>query len=155
MQQFTSVRAFAGRGLEGDRYWFRIGSWSKPGVRVNRQVSFIAIEDIREANQSLEKQFLPEDTRRNILTEGVDLNSLVNKQLLVGDVLMVGIKRCDSCARPSALADKPFFAKTFVDRGGLIAEVLNDGVISVGDEIFEFVEEKGGSIYAARNHGHT
>ena len=155
MQPVPRVKVFADLGLEGDRYGIGAGFWSRPGPKVNRQVSLIAIEDIREANISLEKGFSPQDTRRNILTEGFDLNSLVHKQLLVGGVLMLGIEPCDPCARPSALVGKPFFAKAFAHRGGLIAEGLNDGVISVEDDIFEFVEKKEGGIYAARNQRHT
>src|SRR3989338_3141479 len=141
MQSVPRVMAFADLGLECDRYSLRVGSWSKPGVKPTRQVSLVAIEDISDANTSLEKGFSPQDPRRNILTEGVELNRMVNIEFLVGGVLMLGIKQCDPCARPSALVDKPFFAKALARRGGLIAEVLNDGVIRVGDGIFAFVEE--------------
>src|SRR3989344_9373644 len=49
MQPVPRVKVFADLGLEGDRYGIGAGFWSRPGPKVNRQVSLIAIEDIREA----------------------------------------------------------------------------------------------------------
>lgn len=37
-------------------------------------------------------------TRRNIVTEGVDLNALVGKRFRIGDALLEGIEPCDPCA---------------------------------------------------------
>ncbi len=134
MQQCMSVEARAGYGLVGDRYATDQGAFSQ-ARRTVRHVSLIAAEAMAEANQELLKQFLPEETRRNILTQGVDLNSLVGKMFTVGLVQMRGVELCDPCDRPSKLAGKPGFKHAFDQRGGLRAELLTSGVIAIGDSV--------------------
>lgn len=134
MQAKIQVNAIAGIGLEGDRYALGIGAWSKARVTV-RHVSLIAVEAIAAANDELETPFSPWETRRNIVTEGIDLNGLVGKCFTVGGVDMRGVELCDPCARPSKLAGKADFEEAFRERGGLRAEILSSGTISVGDDI--------------------
>ena len=38
------------------------------------------------------------ETRRNIVTEGVDLNALVGKRFRVGEVECLGVELCEPCA---------------------------------------------------------
>ncbi len=133
MQEFDSVRAIAGRGLEGDRYAEGKGAYSKSKRVTTRHASLIAIEAIDAANYENGTDFLPSDTRRNIVTSGIDLNSLVGQEFTVGEVSMKGVELCDPCARPSALSGKKGFEPAFQNRGGLRAEVLTDGLIRKGD----------------------
>ncbi|MCE9628856.1 MAG: MOSC domain-containing protein [Candidatus Vogelbacteria bacterium] len=136
MVSVQAVNAITGRGLEGDRYKDGRGAFSKHRVgETFRDVSLIAVEAIAEANKEVEIPFSPEDTRRNILTERVDLNTLVGQEFSVGDVRMLGVELCTPCNRPSALAKKPGFETAFQGRGGLRARILTDGVIIVGDVI--------------------
>jgi hypothetical protein len=47
-----------------------------------------------------------------------------------------GVKYCDPCTRPSKLSGKTkSFKERFFDRGGLIAEIIEGGVITVGDQL--------------------
>ena len=39
----------------------------------------------------------PGDTRRNLVTTGVDLPALVGRWFAVGDALLFGMKRCPPC----------------------------------------------------------
>jgi len=129
------ARAIRSAGLEGDRYGEGVGAFSNAKRVTIRQLSFIAIEDFRAANALAETPFTIEETRRNVLTEGVDLQSLIGKEFSVGGVRMRGIEDCTPCARPSNLSGKPGFAEAFAGRGGLRAEVLETGLIKVGDPI--------------------
>lgn len=118
MERKTTVDFVAGAGIAGDRYCTGNGAWSK-GKRVAvRHVSLIATEAIREANVSLEVPFLPEETRRNILTEGIDVNDLVGKIFFVGEVKMRGVELCDPCGRPSQLVKKKGFMEAYAQKGG-------------------------------------
>jgi MOSC domain-containing protein YiiM len=49
-------------------------------------------------------------------------------------VIFRGVKYCDPCTRPNKLAGvDTSFRDAFFDRGGLVAEILQDGTIRVGD----------------------
>lgn len=120
------VEALAGKGLAGDRYALDKGSYSKNYPK-KRQVSFVAIEAI------IETDFLPEETRRNIITKDIDLNSLVGKTFQIGVVVLKGTELCDPCKRPSVLANKKGFKEVFENKGGLRAEVIKGGMITIGE----------------------
>jgi MOSC domain-containing protein YiiM len=76
------------------------------------------------------------DSRRNILTEDIELMGLIGKEFTIGAVMLRGVKYCDPCNRPNDLSGiAESFREAFFDRGGLIAEILTDGVIRIGDRI--------------------
>ena len=104
-----------------------------------RHVSLIAREAIEDANRDLVARGLPpfgvHETRRNIITEHVDVYALLGREFRIGDVRMRGTEPTKPCHRPSALVQKTGFAEAFANRGGVRAEVLSDGIISVGDVI--------------------
>jgi MOSC domain-containing protein YiiM len=129
----VNVRAISGQGLEGDRYAQGKGAWSKSreGETI-RHVSLIESEAIEGSD------FLPEDTRRNLITEGIDLNSLVGQTFQIGEVKLKGVELCEPCQRPSKLSGKSGFAEVFQNRGGLRAEILTEGELNVGDSIEVF-----------------
>lgn len=132
MESILFAQTLKGAGIKGDRYSTGEGSWNqgRPG---KRQVSFINIASFKGT------QFVPADSRRNVVTEGIELMTLVGKEFLVGRVRFKGVKYCTPCDRPDVLSRKTSFQKTFSERGGLLAEVLDDGFISVGDTILELV----------------
>lgn len=135
------IEVFASRefGLAGDRYGAGSGSWSTPGT-THRQVSLMELEAIIAGSIGLANPFLPVETRRNIITMGIDLNALVGKEFSFGAARLRGTKLCDPCDRPAILVgrkrdERKLFAKVFENRGGLCAEVIGDGLIRIGDPI--------------------
>jgi MOSC domain-containing protein YiiM len=125
------VRAFAGRGLEGDRYFSEQGTFSDtPGT--GRQVTLIESEAIDAVVRDCEYKLEYKDSRRNIVTRGVALNDLVGEEFLVGDVRMLGVRLCEPCNHSFPDGN---VKKALVHRGGLRAQILNDGVIRAGDII--------------------
>src|SRR5262249_23551723 len=84
MRVRNSVRALAGRGLEGDRYALGEGSYSKLPRPVARHVSLIAREAIEAVTDYLVRHglipFEPEETRRNIVVEGIDVYALLDHE---------------------------------------------------------------------------
>lgn len=135
IQSQQTVHAIAGVGLKGDRYARGTGAYSKSKREVIRHVSLISQEAIDGANAANGADFTAAETRRNIVTEGIDLNQLVGQEFSVGGVRMRGIELCDPCARPSVLSGKPSFEPAFRQRGGLRAEILSNGDISVNSVI--------------------
>jgi MOSC domain-containing protein len=127
MQVVQSAEAIAGQGLNGDRYSRGEGSFNK-GRQGRRQVTLINGSFFPGSG------FEYVETRRNIVTLGIELMDLIGKEFRVGEALMRGVKYCDPCLRPSALSGKTTaFKDVFHDRGGLVAEVLESGMIRVDD----------------------
>jgi MOSC domain-containing protein YiiM len=73
-----AVRAIAGKGLEGNRY-FDTG-------RPEQELTLIEAEQIERAAVDDGLEVDPAATWRNVLTRGVDLNSLVSKRFRVGEL---------------------------------------------------------------------
>ena len=129
----ASVNATARRGLEGDRYFQKTGTFSN-GKPTGRALTLIEKESLERFEEEYGVALSPEETRRNILTEGIALNDLVGKRFHVGEVLAEGTHLCDPCSHLESLTAKPVL-KGLENRGGLRANILSDGAIRVGDAI--------------------
>ena len=123
-----SVRAFAGRGLEGNRYFFE--GDAPPG----RALTLIAAEALAEGKAASGVELGAAESRRNVLTSGIDLNALVGERFRVGDVECVGIELCEPCTTLEG-ATRPGVIKAYVHRAGLNADILTDGEIALGDVV--------------------
>jgi MOSC domain-containing protein YiiM len=123
------VRALAGRGLEGNRYY-----WEKGDAPPGRGVTLIAAEAMDAVAQDGIVSIEPAATRRNVLTRGIDVNDLVGKRFRIGDVECRGVELCEPCAHLEGMT-QPGVVKAFVHRAGLNADILSDGEISVGDAV--------------------
>ena len=133
MVQIEEVRAIAGKGLEGDRYLNQTGKYSdKPGS--GRQLTLIELESIEalQREQSIELSLV--ESRRNIVTRGVPLNHLVNRKFRLGEVVACGARLCEPCEYLEELTQKELI-KSLIHRGGLRAEILEGGIIRVGDQV--------------------
>ncbi len=126
------VRAFADRGLEGDRF-FR-DSWNAV-KRPDKAVSLIEEEVLQLAAKELRLESIAHLTRRNIVTRGVPLVELLKREFTIGGVLMRGIRLFEPCAHLVKVSKLPGIFKALEHRSGLKAAILSDGVIRVGDTI--------------------
>lgn len=127
------VRAVAGNGLEGDRYFEGIGTYSShPGS--DRDVTLIEIEAIEALQRDYRIEMDPGDSRRNIVTRGVPLNHLVGREFKIGAVTLRGTRLCEPCSHLEKLSVKGV-QRGLIHRGGLRAEILTSGMIRVGDQI--------------------
>ena len=85
-----SVRAVAGKGLEGNRY-FDTG-------RPEQELTLIEAEQLEHvAAEGLDVDAAA--TGRNVLTRGVDLNGLVGKRFRVGELECRGIELASPARR--------------------------------------------------------
>jgi len=78
----------------------------------------------------------PAETRRNVLTRGVDVNALVGRRFRVGDAMCEGVKPCTPCDHLESLT-RPGVRSGLSGEGGLRADVLVGAVIHPGDRIEE------------------
>ena len=72
--------------------------------------------------------------RRNLVTEGADLNALVGRTFEIGEVVLRGIRLCEPC-NYLAKTTYPETLVGLVHRGGLRAQIVRGGVLRVGDAV--------------------
>jgi hypothetical protein len=126
LARVDSVAALPGHGLEGDRYAKGIGTFNAPGR--GYELTLVEADVLDAINLSWE------DARRNIVTTGVSLNALVGQEFQVGPVTCVGRRLAEPCAHLERLA-RPGLLRPLVHRGGLRADILTAGTITVGDRV--------------------
>ena len=73
--------------------------------------------------------------RRNIITKGIQLNDLVGKEFLIGNIKLKGHRLCNPCRYLQEKLEQKNLVKKLLNRGGLRCEILTDGTISVNDPI--------------------
>ncbi len=127
-----TAQALAGRGLEGDRYAKRAGTFT-PSSGAGSGYDLTLIEAEALENLSLENgvRLGYADARRNLVTRGIDLNALVGQRFRVGDVECLGQRLCEPCAHLQRLTTKGAL-RGLIHRGGLRADILTDGPITTG-----------------------
>ena len=133
MKKVDQLAALAGQGIEGDRYLLGTGTYSKkpePG----RQVTLIQSEVLTLLNE-INITVKPEESRRNVLTEGIEINNLIGKEFLVGTVRLRAHRLTRPCKYLENLLGQPGLYKELWDHGGISCEILTDGVIEEGDII--------------------
>jgi MOSC domain-containing protein YiiM len=121
------VTAVAGRGLEGNRYF-------SESAEAGRALTLVAAEAVEAMEAEHGISLEPRETRRNVVTRGVDVNALVGKRFRIGEVECEGVELCQPCRHLESLT-KPGIVKGLVHRGGLNADILEGGEISVGDTV--------------------
>ena len=119
----------AGQGIVGDRYF-------GVAAHFDAQITFVAWEVFHAVLAEFGLAGLsPQVTRRNVVTEGINLNQLLGQEFTItsggGAVRFLGAKPCSPCAWMDAVI-APGAHKFLKGRGGLRARVLSDGVLERG-----------------------
>jgi MOSC domain-containing protein YiiM len=119
-----TVRAVAGKGLEGDRHFHDVGA--APG----QALTLVAAEVVEEAG------LRPGETRRQVTVRDVDVNGLVGKRFRVGEVECFGVELCEPCLHLEQMT-RPGIIKELTHRAGINADILVGGIIRLGDPVVE------------------
>jgi MOSC domain-containing protein YiiM len=131
--EVPEVRAVAGRGLEGDRYFQKSGTFARKWDPGN-EVTLIEAEAVESLARDYGLELGPGETRRNIMTREVPLNHLVGRTFRVGEIVLRGERLCDPCGYLEGLT-QPGVRKGLTHRGGLNAAIVSGGIIRKGDRI--------------------
>ncbi len=128
MVSLESVNAVTGCGLEGDRYCLdEPGDGSLGNLTLIEQAAYAYLASIELA--------LPTNAlRRNLLTSGIELNRLLGEEFIVGEVRCLGTELAEPCNYIEGRT-LPGVLKAMVGRGGLRCQIIEGGVISVGDTV--------------------
>ena len=73
--------------------------------------------------------------RRNIVTQNIKLDTLIGHEFRCGEAILRGTKPFPPCAHLAYLLGRKEVLKYFAYCGGIGADVVVDGSISVGDTL--------------------
>jgi MOSC domain-containing protein YiiM len=127
-RRLQRATALAGRGLEGDRHVAGTGTF--PSGLPGSALTLIETE----VCESFAPPLAADEHRRNIVTQGIDLSALVGYEFVIGAVRCRGMRLCEPCTVIESYSTRPIL-RSLIHRGGLRADILCDGDISVGDLI--------------------
>lgn len=125
--EVSEVECVAGRGIRGDRFFD-----FKPDYK--GQITFIAWENLLRLWDELglpQHARDPSATRRNVVTEHLDLLGLVGKEFQIQGVRFLGTEDCRPCDWMNVVIH-PDAKTTLERRGGLRARILSDGILRAG-----------------------
>ena len=120
--EVPSIECVAGHGIRGDRFFdFK--------ENYKGQITFFALEVFQKLCLSLDVQNCsPALLRRNVVTRGLDLNTLIEEEFEIEGVRFYGIEECRPCYwMDRAIA--PGTESFLKGWGGLRARILNNGVL--------------------------
>lgn len=123
-----AVRAIAGLGLDGDRH--ALGTGTFPSNTPGSAITLIAAE----VCESFDPPLGPDEHRRNVVTRGIDVELLVGRDFTIGALRLRGKRICEPCKVIQNYSDRPIL-RALVHRGGLRADILEDGMLQIGDPV--------------------
>ncbi len=126
----------AGKGIFGDRYYNQEGTFSNKGeIQPDRDVTLIEIEKIDALNKEHNLDITAEDLRRNIVVSNCDLNSLVDKEFQIGEVVLKGLRLCEPCKYLSDKLNEKKVLSEMVHKAGLRAQIIKSGSIDLNSQV--------------------
>jgi MOSC domain-containing protein YiiM len=132
MQRVEQAEAIVGAGLRGDRYMQRTGYWT--GVD-ECQVTLIQAEALEQIEGDSGISVGDGQHRRNIVTRGIALDSLVGHRFHVGDVLFEYDRPRPPCGYIQTITQKGMTRALGGSRGGICVRVVDGGTIRSGDAV--------------------
>jgi MOSC domain-containing protein YiiM len=124
LYEVDEIECVAGHGIRGDRFFDHKDDYKG-------QVTFFSREVFEDVCRALSADVHSAGvTRRNVITEGTDLNALVGQRFTVQGVEFEGVSECKPCYwMDHAIA--PGAEAALQGRGGLRAKILSDGRLRV------------------------
>ena len=126
IKEVKQISLIAGKGILGDLHFQEYNE-------AHKQLTLIECENIDYYNKNFNLNIPYLSFRRNIITKGIQLNDLVGKKLLIGKVELKGIDLCRPCKNLQEILKQNNIIKEFLRKGGLRCEIINNGIINVGD----------------------
>ena len=123
-----AVEAIKGKGLVNNKHF-------KENNEKESQITLIEIENINYYNKISKTNIPSINFRRNIVTSGIKLNELLNKEFYIGKVRVIAHDLCRPCKYLQELLKQNNIIKEFLYKGGLRCEILTSGKIYIGDKI--------------------
>jgi MOSC domain-containing protein YiiM len=140
VQRLHRARLLPGRGLEGDRYALGGGTWAD-WPDLEKQLTLVDRYEVAAVAREVGVPLSPADTRRNLVTGGIDLAALVGRWFAVGDALLFGMKRCPPCTHLERLTGVRL-VRAMARRGGINAAVFAGAEVAEGAAVRAVPEDE-------------
>ncbi len=128
MRSLETATLLAGLGVEGD-YTSRGRGGGK------RQVTLLQAEHLDVIAKLAGRAHVnPDELRRNLVVEGINLHALRLRTFRIGNTLLEGAGPCEPCSK----MERHFGVGGYNavrGHGGILARVLEGGPIEIGDEV--------------------
>jgi len=122
IREVDELVCVAGRGIPGDRFFDYTPDYKG-------QITFFSRENLKKLWDELAVECRePSATRRNVLSEGLDLPALIGAEFEIQGVRFSGSEECRPCYWMNG-AIHPEAEAWMRGRGGLRARILSDGVL--------------------------
>ncbi len=120
----NEVECVAGRGLRGDRFFDFKENYKGQVTFLSGEVFGAVCEKLGVADKTAGV------TRRNVITRGVDLNSLIGQRFAIQGIEFEGVSECSPCHWMNQVI-APGAEAALHGHGGLRARILSSGVLRV------------------------
>ena len=125
--EVNEAQVISKKGILGDRHFYENNN--------KGQITLIEKENIDYFNQKYKTKISYHDFRRNIVTEGIRLNELINKEIEIGSIKILPYELCRPCLHLEQSVNTKNIIKEFLRKGGLRCEIIESGKIKPGDKI--------------------
>lgn len=124
--EVEQIECVAGHGIRGDRFYDYRDNYKG-------QITFFSLDVFEKlaAHFDLTNKS-PGSVRRNVIVSRIDLNDLIGEEFSIQGVRLRGTAHCKPCYWMNQ-AIAPGAEEFLQGNGGLRAQILTDGIISVGD----------------------
>ena len=121
--EVDELDCIAGRGIRGDRFLDFKDNYKG-------QITFFALEVFNQVNSTLGLTGIsPGVTRRNVITEGMDLNDLIGSEFDIQGIRFQGIEECRPCYWMNTSFGHKDVETLLRGNGGLRARILSNGTL--------------------------
>ncbi len=135
LQYLSSCEAVKDKGLKGDRYYYKKGTFNKPQFDPNvRDITIVAYETLAECNECLGTNLEFKDLRRNLVIKEFDYDLLKDRTFKIGTATFKIVRTAPPCRYLSRLLGEDMM-KGLKYIGGCRAVILESGIVSVGDGV--------------------
>lgn len=120
--EVAEIECVAGRGILGDRFYDFKENYKGQITFFSEEIHDALCRELKLTSKS------PAGYRRNVITEGKDLNSLIGQEFEIQGVRFRGMTECAPCYWMDQ-AFAPGAENYLQGRGGLRAAILTDGYL--------------------------
>jgi len=134
MQNVQEIEVIESKGIFDEPRYFGRKS-RETGQASKRQITLMEREQIAEHAAALGLESIPAGAARsNIETTGIDLVSLIGKEIEIGEAILLLYGPRDPCAKMDAIC-QGLRELMLNNRQGVLAQVIRSGKIQSGDRI--------------------
>ena len=106
IDEISEIEVLSGKGILGDRHFHDYNNYKG-------QITLIEKENIDYYNNKYKTKIPYIDFRRNIVTEGIELNSLIEKEIEIGTIKILPYQLCTPCLHLEQMLNAKNILKEF------------------------------------------